>query len=320
MQIYVSGSLAYDRIMTFGGRFADHILPDKIHMLNVCFNVDGLQEWLGGTAGNIAFGLSQLGETPVVLGCLGRDGDRYLDWLRTNGIETGRVRVVPEQYTAGAFITTDQARNQITGFNPGAMLCSCQFDCAELDPADSLVIISPGNFEDMTGLPRALRQRRTPFIYDPGQSLNILEGPVLREAIQDAMVLISNDYELEVISRKTGLDLEGLLGVVGAVITTKGEQGSQVVERGGRTAQIPVTPPSQVVDPTGAGDAYRAGLLKGLALGLDLPRACVWGATLASYAVACHGTQEYSLDQAEFQTRLETTMAEFQRRNPEVAA
>ena len=320
MQIYVSGSLAYDRIMTFGGRFADHILPDKIHMLNVCFNVDGLQEWLGGTAGNIAYGLSQLGETPVVLGCLGRDGDRYLDWLRSNGIETGRVRVVPEQYTAGAFITTDQSRNQITGFNPGAMLCSCQFDCAGLDPADSLVIISPGNFEDMTELPRALRQRRTPFIFDPGQSLNILDGPVLDQAIQGAMALISNDYELEVISRKTGRDLAGLLEVVGAVITTQGEQGSVVVERGGRRAEIPATPPSQVLDPTGAGDAYRGGLLKGLALGLDLPRACVWGAALASYAVACHGTQEYSLDLAEFQARLDATMAEFDKRNPGLAA
>ncbi|MFZ5587487.1 MAG: carbohydrate kinase family protein [Thermodesulfobacteriota bacterium] len=319
MQIYVSGSLAYDRIMTFGGRFSDHILPDKIHMLNVCFNVDGLQEWLGGTAGNIAYGLSQLGETPVVLACLGKDGGRYLDWLRLNGIETRCVRQVDEHYTAGAFITTDQARNQITGFNPGAMLSSCCFDCAELDPADSLVIVSPGNFDDMTKLPAELRRRGAPFIYDPGQALNILEGPVLREAFGGAMALISNDYELELICRKTGLDQDGLLREVGAIVTTQGDQGSLVVRNGQKT-RIPVVKAKEVLDPTGAGDAYRGGLLKGLALGLDLPQACLWGATLASFAVACHGTQEYSLDRAEFDARLAVAQAEFARLNPRLGA
>ncbi|MFH1057320.1 MAG: carbohydrate kinase family protein [Pseudomonadota bacterium] len=318
MQIYVSGSLAYDRIMTFGGRFSDHILPDKIHMLNVCFNVDGLQEWLGGTAGNIAYGLSQLGETPVVLACLGKDGARYLDWLRLNGIETRCVKQVDEHYTAGAFITTDQARNQITGFNPGAMLASCCFDCAGLDPADSLVIVSPGNFEDMTGLPAQCRKLQIPFIFDPGQALNILEGPVLHEAFSGAMALISNDYELELICRKTELDQAGLLKEVGAIITTQGDQGSVVITPQ-QSVRIPVVRASSVLDPTGAGDAYRGGLLKGLALGLDLAQASVWGAALASFAVACHGTQEYSLDRAEFDARLAAARTEFARLNPGVA-
>lgn len=305
MEIYISGSLAYDRIMNFDGRFADHILPDKIHVLNVCFNVNGLQEKLGGTAGNIAYGLAQLGERPRVLACLGQDGARYLEWMGSQGIETRHVRQVPNEFTAGAFITTDKSDNQITGFNPGAMNHSCGFTASTLDPAGSLAIVAPGNLEDLTGLPQAFRQQGVPFIFDPGQSLNILSGPQVKEAITGALALISNDYELEMIQRMTGLDLAGLLGLAQNVITTKGDQGSLLHRGDGSQVAIPVVPASQVQDPTGAGDAYRGGLLKGLAQGLELAEACLWGATLASYAVACYGTQEYSLDMDDFRRRLQ---------------
>lgn len=309
MQLYVSGSLAYDRIMDFDGKFADHILPDKIHVLNVCFNVNGLQEKLGGTAGNIAYGLAQLGEKPLVLGCLGRDGQRYRQWMKGHGIDDTYVRDIEEEFTAGAYITTDRADNQIAGFNPGAMKHSCCFDVGLLDPAEAMVIIAPGNYEDMTMLPAALRACGGAFIFDPGQALNIFAGPALVEAMRGARLLISNDYELEMIQRKTGLDVPALLGLVEAIITTKGEAGGVLLERGGRSRAFPAVPADTVSDPTGAGDAFRAGLLKGLAQGLDLLQSCLWGAVIASYAVACYGTQEYSLDAAGFQARLDKARA-----------
>ncbi len=308
MKILVSGSLAYDRIMNFDGRFSDHILPDKIHVLNVCFNVNGLQEKLGGTAGNIAYGLAQLGERPSVLGCLGKDGGRYLEWLTRQGIDISGVRSVEEEFTAGAFITTDRSDNQITGFNPGAMKIPCGFDVACLDPAESMVIVAPGNLDDMTLLPEAMRRCGVPFIFDPGQALNIFQGPQLRQAFSGASLLISNDYELEMIKRMTGLELEHILELVGGVITTKGDQGSVLTQKH-RRIEFPIVPAAQVQDPTGAGDAYRAGLLKGLAQNLDLPEACLWGATLSSYAVAFYGTQEYQLERDAFMARLQAARA-----------
>ena len=306
MPILVSGSLAYDRIMNFDGRFADHILPEKIHVLNVCFNVNGLTENLGGTAGNIAYGLAQLGESPIILGNLGRDGARYLDWLEQNGVQTRCIQTVEREFTAGAFITTDLADNQITGFNPGAMNIPCAFDPQDWDPAQTIAIVAPGNLDDMTILPRHYRQLGLPFILDPGQSLNIWKGDQLAEAFQGAHILISNDYELEMIMRMTGLDLAGLLERVENLITTQGEKGSVLRVRSGQETHIPAAPASEVKDPTGAGDAYRAGLIKGLVSGLDLALACHWGAALASFAVACHGTQEYQVDQNEFKARLDS--------------
>lgn len=302
MQLFVSGSLAYDRIMNFDGRFSDHILPDKIHVLNVCFNVNGLTEKLGGTAGNIAYGLAQLGESPIILGCLGKDSQRYMDWLERQSIVTDHIDVVADEYTAGAFITTDQGDNQITGFNPGAMNRCCGFDLTTQDPADGLLIVAPGNLGDMKGYSAQARKIGMPFIFDPGQSLNIWNGQDLAEAMSGARVLISNDYELEMIMRMTGLDINGVMGTVDAVITTRAEKGS-VLRVNGDELAIPAVPATKVKDPTGAGDAYRSGLIKGLNQGLELREAAVMGATLASFAVACHGTQEYSLDSGEFEAR-----------------
>jgi adenosine kinase len=289
--------------MNFEGRFGDHILPDKIHVLNVCFTVNGLTEKLGGTAGNIAYGLAQLGEHPILLGCLGRDSDRYLQWMRQHGVNCDHVDLIEKEFTAGAFITTDQSDNQITGFNPGAMNCSCSHDLKGVDPDDALLIISPGNPGDMTRYPAQARDLGLPFIFDPGQQLNVFKGPDLAKAMEGAMVLISNDYELEMIQRMTGLDLEGIQELVGAVITTLGDKGS-LVRLDGQEVEIPAVS-TQVKDPTGAGDAYRSGLLKGLSQGLGIMEAAVMGAVLASYAVACHGTQEYSIDLTDYQDRLQ---------------
>ena len=167
MDIIVSGSLAYDRIMDFPGHFSDHILPDKIHVLNVCFQVNGMKEKFGGTAGNIAYALALMGEKPRISATIGRDYHRYFDWLAKNRISTDRVRIIEDEFTASAYITTDQADNQITGFHPGAMKYSSCLDFDKLNPKETILIISPGNLEDMISYPRACKARGIDDIFDP---------------------------------------------------------------------------------------------------------------------------------------------------------
>lgn len=306
MQLYISGSLAIDRIMTFPGRFQDHILPDKIHILNVCFLVDGLEERFGGTAGNIAYNLALLGDKPLILSCVGKDFDHYRSWLEQHGLSMHGVRVVENDFTASAYITTDKSDNQITGFNPAAMRNPCGFDFSAVDPAASMAIVSPGNVEDMLELPRKYRSLGLPYVFDPGQQITALTGAQLLEALSGAAILASNDYELEMIIKATGLDKAQLLERVGAIVTTLGENGSSVLRKG-QAVQIPVCPAAKVADPTGAGDAYRAGMLRGLAQGLDLPEACRIGAVCAAYCVEQKGTQEHSFTRSEFKARYEAT-------------
>lgn len=303
MNIVVSGSLAYDRIMVFPGYFADHILPEKIHVLNVCFQVNGMREEIGGTAGNIAYALKLMGQAPIISATIGRDCQRYFGWLGQNGISTEGIRVIEDEYTAGAFITTDQADNQITGFNPGAMKRSSCLGFDGLSGPDTLVIVAPGNLEDMVNYPRECRARGIRYIFDPGQSLPTWSPPDLLKAIDGSLVLISNDYELELIMSKTGSTRKQLLERTGAIVTTLGEQGSQVCTGAGETT-IPTIEPRKVVDPTGAGDSYRGGLLTGLAQGLEITRCALMGSVCASFAVECYGTQAYAFTHDEFQERL----------------
>lgn len=292
MNIYVSGSLAYDRIMDFPGRFADHILPDKIHVLNVCFNVNGLSEKFGGTAGNIAFNLSLLGEKPLILACAGKDFSVYETWLKENGLSLKGIRIISEEFTAGAYITTDRADNQITGFNPGAMRHPSGFSVPDAG-AGSIGILSPGNIEDMLAYSREFKTKRIPYIFDPGQTTSAMTGSQMLEILTGCHIFISNDYELEMVMRMTQKDRLGLLGLTRqALITTLAEKGS-VVRTLEKETKIPAVPPRQVVDPTGAGDAYRAGLIKGLTDGKPITDAARMGATCASYAVEYKGTQEH---------------------------
>ena len=295
MRILVSGSLAYDRIMDFPGRFADHILPEKIHILNVCFMVNGLTERFGGTAGNIAYNLALLGEKPVILATAGKDFAPYRDWLLSLGLSLEGIKEIPQEFTAGAYITTDLADNQITGFNPGAMKFPSEYAFDGLNPAGAYAIIAPGNLEDMLAYSRFYKARGVPYIFDPGQSIPAWGGPELKEMAQGALALITNDYELEMFRQKTGLREPDLLNLAGMVITTLGEAGSVVLTPGGRE-EIPAVPPRQVQDPTGAGDAYRAGLLKGLAQGLAWRDAARLGAALASFCVEQQGTQEHRVE------------------------
>jgi len=304
MNIIVSGSLAYDRIMDFPGHFSDHILPEKIHVLNVSFTVNGMKEKFGGTAGNIAYGLYLLGEKPALVATIGRDYHAYFEWLVKNKIARDNIKIIEGEFTASAYITTDQADNQITGFNPGAMKHPSSFNFSNIVPGDSIAIVAPGNLEDMAKYSARYQSMGIGYIFDPGQSLPMWDGQDLVKSIKGSRILISNDYELEMIVAKTGLDKNKLLQLTGAIITTLGELGSCIRSRDGET-EIPAVKPRQVVDPTGAGDAYRAGLIKGLVQRKSVEQSARMGSVIASFAVECYGTQEYSFSMAEFEARLD---------------
>ena len=304
MNIFVSGSLAFDRIMEFPGYFSDHILPDRIRSLNVSFTVSGMSERFGGTAGNIAYALSLLGEKPTVLAAIGRDYEEYFQWLENNHVATDSIRIIEEEFTASAYITTDRAGNQITEFNPGAMRYASSFDIEGVNPQESIAIIAAGNLEDMMDYSRIFRAKGIYFIFDPGQSLPGWGGEELAQSIEGSKILISNDYELGMIMRKAGLDKKQLMGLTETIVTTMGEKGSRVCF-GDSEIDVPAIKPRRVADPTGAGDAYRAGLIKGLVQSKDIHHCAMMGAVCASFAVECRGTQEFRFTMEEFKDRFQ---------------
>ena len=301
--IIVSGSLAYDRIMDFPGYFSEHILPEKIHMLNIAFQVDSIKEKFGGTAGNIAYALSLLGEHPIISGAIGHDYRRYFEWFAKNGLATDNIKIIENELTASAYITTDKADNQITGFHPGAMKYPAAMDFDKLNPQETIVTVSPGNLADMLSYPGICRARGIDYIFDPGQSLPMLEAGNLTRAIEGCRILIANDYELELITSKTGLKKAQLLKLAEAVIVTQGEAGSLVSTQDDEY-RIPAVKPKQAVDPTGAGDAYRGGLLSGLVQGKSIKESAKMGSVCASFCVECYGTQDYRFSKEEFDERL----------------
>ena len=302
-KIIVCGSLAYDRIMVFPGYFADHILPEKIHVLNVCFQVDGLKERFGGTAGNIAYALTLMGENPVISATIGHDYQAYFKWFANNGISTENIKIIEDEFTASAYITTDRADNQITGFNPGAMKYSSSLDFDKLNPNETIVIVSPGNLENMLSYPGFCKARGIDYIFDPGQSLPMLKADQLVRAIEGCRILICNDYELDLITSMTGLKKEALMGLAGTIIITRGELGSTISTCDGEVG-IPAIRAKVVVDPTGAGDAYRGGLISGLVRGKSIEHSARMGSVCASFAVECCGTQDYRFSPEEFSERL----------------
>jgi adenosine kinase len=305
MDVLVSGSLAYDRIMDFPGRFSDHIMPDKLHMINVSFTVNGMSENFGGTAGNIAYALSLLGEKPRILATIGYDYHRYFQWFEQHGLSTEDIRVVPEEATASAYITTDLADNQITGFNPGAMKQPSGFDFSKINPEECIAIVAPGNLQDMADYSRKYQELGIFSIFDPGQSLPVWPGEELARCIRQSDLMVSNDYELALVKDKTGLSTQQILEGVGTIITTKGEQGCEILTRDGATRSVPAVPTENVVDPTGAGDAFRGGLIQGLIRGYPLERAAMMGTVCSHYVIQTYGTQKYSFTQQEFIEKLE---------------
>jgi len=303
MDIIVSGSLAYDRIMDFPGYFSDHILPEKVHTLNVCFQINGITEKFGGTAGNIAYALTLLGEKPEISATLGQEEHKYLEWLKKNGISSDNIKIIKDEFTASAYITTDKADNQITGFNPGAMNYSSSLEFDNLNPKETIVIVSPGNLEDMVNYPRLCKARGIDYIFDPGQSIPMLEPEDLVQAIDGCRILISNDYELDLILNKTGLKKEALLEHARTIIVTMGELGSRISTLNGEI-KIPAARAKIVRDPTGAGDSYRGGMISGLVRGKDVEESARMGSVCASFSVECYGTQEYTFSPEEFNERL----------------
>lgn len=305
MSIYISGSMAYDRIMTFPGKFQDHILPEKLHILNVSFMVERMEEKRGGCAGNIAYNLALLDEHPIILAATGHDFTDYADFLTTLGLPLEGIRRVKDMFTATCNITTDLQSNQITGFHPGAMTLPCGYTFPNINAATDIAIVSPGNLDDMRALPQFYREKNLPYIYDPGQQLPVLSGDELLDGISGSFAMTTNDYELNLICNKTGKTKAELQSRTQWLITTYGEKGSMV--SGAELTTIPAVPPLKVTDPTGAGDAHRAGLIKGLRMGLSMSESACLASTCASFAVEEYGTQAHSFTKESFLTRHKAT-------------
>jgi len=294
MRIIVSGSIAYDRIMDFRGRFKDHIIPTKLHILNVSFYIQQLRQSYGGTAGNIAYNLAGLGEKPILVATHGNDFGEYANWCRKNKIITQYSKKVSNQPTSTVYIITDLDDNQIAGFFPGAMLKSNGRLDAKMLKHSSYAIVSPGNLKDMMEYPKFLKKAQVPFIFDPGQQITSLSKTSLLSGLTLADIFISNDYEYQMVKKKTKLNDRTFLKKAGVIITTKGGHGS-VIKTKNNIYKIPAAKPQKIKDPTGAGDAYRAGILKGLAMGLGWEQTGRLAATVAVYAVEKYGTQAHKL-------------------------
>ncbi|PIR92547.1 carbohydrate kinase family protein [Candidatus Falkowbacteria bacterium CG10_big_fil_rev_8_21_14_0_10_44_15] len=297
MNIFVFGSLAFDKIMDFPGKFSDNILPDKIHTLNVSFTISNLQENFGGTAGNIAYNLALLGEQPTILATAGSDFEAYREWLAGRNINTDGIKIIAGEKTAFANIITDQADNQLAAFYPGAMNYSCALE-PEAKEGEAWAIVAPGFPADMARLAKFYRERNLPFIFDPGQQIPVLSADDLRFGIKGAKMLISNDYELSLLMKKTGWSEEKILENAEALVTTLGEKGSQIKTKDAGYS-IPPAKPKNTIDPTGAGDAYRAGFIKGLVSGWPLEIAGRFAGVVAVYTVEQYGTQTHQFNFAE---------------------
>ncbi|MDR1228568.1 MAG: carbohydrate kinase family protein [Azoarcus sp.] len=267
MSILVCGSMAYDNIMVFGDRFRNHILPERIHILNVSFLVPELRRDFGGCAGNIAYSLRLLGADPLIVATVGDDAADYRQRLDELGIRQDYVRHVPGTYTAQAFIVTDADDNQITAFHPGAMMFSHRNDVRAARDV-RLAIVSPDGRDGMLRHVDGLAEAGVPFVFDPGQALPILSAEALLHCLRLARYCTVNDYEAQLMSDKTGLPVEALAAGVDALIVTRGGEGSHI-HAGGECIEVPAVPVDAVVDPTGCGDAYRAGLLYGISQGWD---------------------------------------------------
>jgi len=286
--------------MNFEGHYKDHILPDKVHILNVSFLVKGLRKERGGTATNIAYSLKLLQEQPRILGTVGQDFADYRAWLEERGIDTHAIKVIPDEFTASCFIMTDLAGNQITSFYPGAMGYAHDLKLADYNLADvKIAIIAPNDPVAMVEHIKECRGAGLPYIFDPGQQALNLNPAQLIEGFEGAKAIIGNDYELQMIENKTGYSVEKLLEVAEMVIITKGEYGSTIVSRES-SVEIPPVPARQVVDPTGAGDAYRAGIVKGLVHGYTAERMGRMAALAATYCVEAYGTQGQVYTTSEF--------------------
>ncbi len=301
MSALICGSVAYDTIMVFRDRFRDHILPDKVHILNVSFLVPDMRREFGGCAGNIAYSLKLLGGEPLPMATVGRDFAPYADWMDRCGIDRRYIRVIDHSYTGQAFITTDTDDNQITAFHPGAMNLSYENHVGDAEGV-KIGIVSPDGREGMIQHAEEFATSAIPFIFDPGQGMPMFSGEELMHFLELATWVTLNDYEAELMQERTGRSLERLAELVQALIVTRGAEGSRIYTSG-ECLEIPAAKPDAVNDPTGCGDAYRAGLLYGLLRELPWEVTGRVASLMGAIKVAHYGTQNHSLAQAEFAAR-----------------
>jgi adenosine kinase len=301
MSTIVTGSIAFDYLMSFPGKFTEHFLPEHMNRVSLSFLVDTMDKRRGGCAPNIAYTLALLGERPRLMGTAGQDFDDYRRWLEAAGVDTSLVTQVADKFTASFFCSTDSESNQIASFYTGAMANAAELSFRTIEGA-RMVIISPNDPAAMVQYAEECRTLRIPFIWDPGQQCARMNGDELRAGLAGSAIVICNDYEFELIRQKTGLDEDGVFAQTGALIVTRGENGS-TVRYGAREIPVAAVPPHRLVDPTGVGDAFRGGLLKGLAMDADLEICCRIGSMAATYALEHLGGQSHAYTWEEFRVR-----------------
>jgi len=303
MRLAVTGSIATDHLLTFDGRFVEQLLPDQLDKLSVVFLASDLQIRRGGTGANIAFGLGVLGQAPHLIGSVGKDAADYLTWLADHGVDVSGVRVSETLASPRFTVTTDNDQNQIGAFYPGAMAEAALIELAPLGEFD-LVVVAPNDPGAMIRHSAECRDRGIPFAADPSQTLTFLDGDSIRLLVDGATYLFTNEYEAGLVADKTGWSGDDILSLVQTRITTRGAEGIVVQRRGEDDLHVPVAPAKRIAEPTGVGDAFRAGFLAATSWGLGLERACQVGALLATHVVETVGTQEYAFASGLFAERL----------------
>jgi adenosine kinase len=303
MKLIVTGSIAYDYLMSFPGKFTEHFLPEHMHRISLSFLVDSMDKRRGGCAPNIAYTLALLGERPLLMATAGEDFGEYRQWLEAAGVDTTETRQIAGKFCASFFCSTDVDNNQIASFYTGAMADAGQLSFRGVRDA-GLAIIAPNDPGAMVQYAEECRTLGVPFIFDPGQQCARMGADQLRDGVTGAAVVIVNDYELELLRTKTGMSEADILGVAKALIVTRGENGSSVLTRDARV-DVPAVPPQRIVDPTGVGDAFRGGLMKGMALKLPWDASARLGSVAATYALEHLGGLSHSYTWDEFKARYE---------------
>lgn len=305
MGVLICGSMAYDHIMVFKDQFKNHILPDKVHILNVSFLVPEMRREFGGCAGNIAYNLNLLDPSIALpMATVGKDFDSYGYWMDKHNINRKYIKIIKDAFTAQAFITTDMDDNQITAFHPGAMNYSQENDISDVQ-SYSLGIVSPDGRDGMLKHAQQFADKNIPFVFDPGQGMPMFNGEELIQFIEQATWVTVNDYEWQMMKEKTGLSEKEITEKVEALIVTRGGDGSHIYTKE-ELIEVPSVKPESISDPTGCGDAYRAGLLYGLINDIDLEITGKIASLMGSIKISCYGTQNHSFTIEEFKSRFES--------------
>jgi len=302
MKLIVTGSIAFDYLMSFPGKFTEHILAEHLQRVSLSFLVDSMDKRRGGCAPNIAYTLALLGERPYLVATAGQDFKEYDEWLQAAGVDTSHVRHVPDKFTASFFCSTDTENNQIASFYIGAMANASELSMRTIQQP-GLVIISPNDPGAMVQYAEECRAMGVPFIFDPGQQCARLSGDELRDGISGARLVICNDYEFELIRQKTGLGEDGILGQATALVITRGEDGCSIYEGAGSRVDVKALTPHRIIDPTGVGDAFRGGLMKGMASAKSVKECAQLGTVAATYALEHLGGQSHAYTMKEFSDR-----------------